>query len=196
MQEDSGGQGPCGVYYLWATCMWQCPTWDQASGNVYRAELNFKEENHKQQFDGENGKFGSPKIYGRKAMLHVLAGYAGNCLREYPSLLSKPITAPNILSSEAKGLSVSRCIFGMLGEPWWRLETSRIEGVYTVCFLITSLQKFVEHVFSFKEIHLHYGQRCTISASNWAVRKAPGLASPPSKPGLLKEKLGDCTNDS
>ena len=70
-----------------------------------------------QQFDGENGRSGPLDIYmeERKTLLQVLAGYVGNCLRACPSFFFKPTTAASMHSSVSKGLSVSRCIFGILG---------------------------------------------------------------------------------
>lgn len=52
-------------------------TQDQAAGNVYWAELNFKRVKRVQQFDGENGRSGPLDIYmeERKTLQQVLAGY-------------------------------------------------------------------------------------------------------------------------
>lgn len=92
-------------------------TQDQAAGNVYWAELNFKRVKHMQQFDGENGRSGPFDIYMEKGktLQQVLAGYVGNCLRACPSFFFQPTTAASMHSSVSKDLSASRCIFGMLG---------------------------------------------------------------------------------
>lgn len=68
---------------------------------------------------GENGKPGPLDIYidGRKKGTAVSSSrVVGNCLRAFPFFFFKPATAAGMLSSVSKGLSVSRYIFGMLGE--------------------------------------------------------------------------------